>query len=97
MTQNQQELNEIQQKIALGLDAEAFFRSDLGKYLLGRAEDDAIQAINELKEISPTKTERIRTLQSTIARSENFELWLKEALIVGQSSEEQLDQMNRNE
>lgn len=97
MSQNQQELNEIQKKIALGFDVEAFFNSDLGKYLLGRAADEAINAMNELKDIDPTLTERIRTLQGIIARSEKFELWLQEALIVGQSSEEQLDQMSRNE
>lgn len=94
---NQQELNEIQKKIALGLDVEAFFNSDLGKYLLGRAANEAIQAMDELKGIDPTLTERIRTLQGIIARSEKFEYWLQEALIVGQSSEEQLDQMSRNE
>jgi len=89
----QHDLNELQKKIGLGLDAEAFMRSDLGMYLLGRAEMDAIDAINELKAIDASQTDRIRALQSIIARSENFEIWIREAFEVGKASEVQLELM----
>lgn len=90
-----QHLNELQKKISLGMDAEAFMRSDLGQYLLGRAEEEAISAINELKSIDAIQADRIRALQSIITRSENFEIWIREAFDVGKASEAHLDLMER--
>lgn len=89
--------NAIQKRIAIGLDVQAFLNSDLGQHILDRARDEALEAMNALKQIAPTKTDEIRELQNTIYRAESFEGWLIEALDIGRVSEEQLELMESKE
>lgn len=89
--------SEVMRQIDLGLDVEAFVQSNLGKHLLSRAQDSALEAMDELKKIAPTETDRIRELQNIIYRAESFEGWLLETLEQGRNSEEQLELMNTQE
>lgn len=97
MNNQVKDVNALQQLIGLGLDAEALVKSKLGNYLLDRARDEAMIAMDELKSIAPTETDRIRELQNIIYRAESFEGWLSEAIQVGINSQEQLELIGAQE
>lgn len=70
----------------LGEEARNFLASDLGKCLLGMAQQDVMDAQEQLEVIDPTKVEEIRQLQSQAKRGRNFEQWLLELLDKGESA-----------
>jgi len=78
-------------EIALGHDIEAFLDSAIGKFLIARAQTEAITAMHALKSIDPTKTEEVRALQNAVQRAEGFEEWLIEGLQQGRNAEEQFE------
>ena len=82
---------ELLQGIKLGDSAEKLVDSPIGKFLIERAQEDALDAMNTLKTISPIETENIRALQNRIQCAENFETWLMEAIQIGNMSQEQIE------
>jgi hypothetical protein len=76
----------------LGKDAEEFMASDVGRYLLGRAEQEADEANDKLKRISPWRRRRITELQNEIWRAESVKGWLIEIIRAGEAAEHALEQ-----
>jgi hypothetical protein len=64
----------------IGDEAEAFMHSDLGRTILGIADQEAQDALAQLKSAQPTDTEKIRSLQNIIWRSEQFKGWLADLI-----------------
>ena len=89
------EVRELHATIDFGFQAEAFVLSDLGKFLIGRAEAEIAEAVEELKAVNPFSTDEIRTLQNKIWRAESVQSWLAEAIQAGASS--QAEYMNRGD
>jgi len=83
--------NAIMAGIELGYDVEAFTESKLGKFILDRARDEALEAMNSLKTIDCTEKYQIAKLQNIIHRAESFEGWLIEAYQQGKAMESQLE------
>jgi len=77
------ELPDNAEVIALGMEAQQFTSSSLGRYLIGCAERDANKAMNLLMKADPTNTSEIIKLQSTITRLRDFESWLDEVITAG--------------
>ena len=79
----------------LGLVAEAdfgrqvkeFLQSDIGRYLLGCAQQEHQAALEALKRTSPWRRRRITDLQNQAWRAESFMSWLRELLIRGRTAE----------
>ena len=71
-------------EVHLGEDAAVFIKSDLGKYVIGRANQEIKMAESELRRVYWWRTNRIRYLQNKIARAENTKMWLVECLNAGQ-------------
>ena len=57
----------------LGKQVEDFLGSDIGKYLVGRAESDALEALEELKRVSWWRSRRIKWLQNRIYVAESVQ------------------------
>lgn len=74
----------------IGDEAEAFMNSELGRVVLGIAEQEAKVALEDLKSASVNDQERIRALQNTIWRCESFKQWLSELIDQGQQALEAL-------
>lgn len=74
-----------------GKQVEDFLQSDIGNFLLSRANLELEDAIEKLKRIKPNAEHEIRNLQSTIVRSENFMQWLGSAVEDGLRATNQLD------
>lgn len=83
-----QETREIQKTIELSFEVENFLKSDLGKYLIARAEAKIEEALEKLKYISPDNTAGIRALQHDIHVAEDFQYWLAEAIQAGHNAAE---------
>lgn len=76
----------------LGLQVEAFLNSDVGAYLLARAEQETHKLIEALKTVNPSSPVEILRLQEGIKRSESFKEWLVEAVENGLKATEVLEQ-----
>lgn len=74
----------------LGLDADVFLASDVGRYLLGRAEQEIEAAYLDLERVRAEDADTIRTLQNQIWRAKSIRQWLHEAIEAGNLAEQQL-------
>lgn len=83
--------NELVAEAILGRDAEDFIQSDIGKYLIGCAEQEAQEAMYQLKTICPWRRRRITELQNRIYRAESIQSWLAELVIKGKQALQQID------
>jgi len=77
------ENNPLVQSAVLGRQVEAFLESDIGKYLVARAESEAKEAMDQLKTVSFWRKRRIIWLQNRICVAENFQMWLGQAYSEG--------------
>lgn len=68
----------LEAEIVLGDDADKFMRSDLGRVIVGMADQEADAAMAELKSAKVTDPEHLRELQNIIWRAEKFKEWLGE-------------------
>jgi hypothetical protein len=75
----------------MGGEAESFCRSEIGEYLLGRAKQAELDAVEGLASVSPWRRNRIRTLQNEIWRARAFQGWLAELITDGRMALEQLE------
>ena len=75
----------------LGKDAEEFLKSDLGRYMLARAEDEEREAMEALAKVWPWRRRRIEQLQSQLWRARSFKNWMGEMIIAGKQALQQLE------
>jgi hypothetical protein len=81
----------------VGKQVEEFLGSDIGQAMLTLAEQEAQEAMDELKKIHPTQQDQIRELQNRIWRAEKFEGWLAGLIRDGQQAVTQLRQQRSEE
>ena len=77
---------------ALGRDAVEFFSSDLGRYMVGCAQQEYQEAMAKMKSIQPWRFIRIRELQNEAWRAEKFIVWLRDLIIKGKAAELALEE-----
>jgi hypothetical protein len=75
----------------LGRDAEDFFKSEIGRYVLARADEVIQEATGKLKVIPAQETDKIRNLQLLIAKAEGAIQWLNEQIYAGKQALQQLE------
>jgi hypothetical protein len=78
--------------VTIGKDAEEFLASDLGRTILGMAEQEVTAATEKLKNVAPWRRRRIAELQNDIRRAESFKGWLVELIISGRQALDTLEQ-----
>lgn len=76
----------------LGRDAQEFLASDVGRYLIGRCDQEIAEAQEKLNVVSPWRRNRIRQLQNEIWRAQAVKTWLAELIEAGQQAEVLLEQ-----
>jgi len=84
--------NPLERSIALGFQVEAFLQSDVGRYLVQRADEEIEEAVEELKRVSPEHTAVIRALQGKIHVAESIQFWLAEAIQEGANAMQELNE-----
>lgn len=76
----------------LGEDAASFAASDLGRYVIGRANLELTELIAQLKTTSPLRYFKMQRLQNEIWKREAFKTYLLEAIQSGRSALAELSQ-----
>lgn len=84
------ELNPLLKAVDLGFQAEAFLQSDVGRYLVQRAEAQVDEAVEALKQADPEDAKGIRNLQGVIAVAEAVQYWLADVIQQGENAQQQL-------
>ena len=77
---------------AMGRDAQEFLKTDIGRYLIGCAKQEADDAMHDLKTVHPWRRRRITELQNKIWRAESFRGWLADLILQGKAAEHTLDE-----
>jgi hypothetical protein len=75
----------------LGKDAEEFISSELGRFILGRCDQEIQEAQDLLAVVSPWRRNRIRQLQNQVWRAKSLRSWLIELINSGRMAEQALE------
>lgn len=78
----------------LGRDAEEFLATELGRYIVGRCEQEIQEAQDELSRVSPWRKNRIRELQNQVWRAKSVQGWLGELITDGKAAEVALEELS---
>lgn len=78
----------------LGRDAEEFLNTELGRFIMGRCEQEIAEAQDALSRVSPWRRRRIQALQNEVWRAQSVKGWLGELISNGRSAEAALDEQN---
>lgn len=70
----------------LGDAARKFMDSDLGRCVIGMADQERVAAEKALGKVAPEDTKEIIRLQRIVSNADNFEGWLKELLHNGEQA-----------
>ena len=73
----------LEDMVRFGAEAEAFLKSDIGRYLLDRSQEQVDAALHELSCVDPCNSRDIRRLQNVIQRNRDVEAWLGEIVQAG--------------
>lgn len=76
----------------LGKDAEQWLNTELGKTVLGLAEMEAQEALEELKTVKPWRWLRIRELQNMVWLADHFQSYLTQLIIRGRQAIHTMEQ-----
>ena len=76
---------------SLGVEGIAFLQSDLGRYIIGRANQMAQEAHEALASVHPWRRRRIQYLQNRIAVANSVKTWVADAVRMGKTSFDELD------
>jgi hypothetical protein len=74
----------------LGREAQEFVNTELGQFLVGRANLEKKDALEQLGRVSPWRRNRIRDLQARVWRAESFLVWIAELITLGTQAEQAL-------
>lgn len=80
----------LMSQVRFGIEVESFVNTEIGKYLLSRADMEVESAVEKLKTADPDASKQIRDLQNQIYRAESINRWLAEAVQDGFHAERTL-------
>ncbi|HXK61222.1 MAG TPA: hypothetical protein PLP42_15145 [Acidobacteriota bacterium] len=87
--------NPVLKTIDFGMEVEAFLQSDIGRYLVKRAESEVDSAVETLKEVDPEDAKSVRGLQNTIRVAESIQYWLADAIQSGMNAQVELYEQSK--
>jgi hypothetical protein len=82
--------DELLAAVEIGIEAESFLESKVGKHLTDRAESELNAALAALKDVDASKPDEVRKLQNQAWRAESVQTWLAEVIQSGWNAEEML-------
>lgn len=85
-----QQGKELHRAIDFGFQVEAFLASNIGQYLIKRAEEKVTEATESLKRVCPDNPTQIRALQHNIQVGEDIQYWLADAIRAGYAAQDEL-------
>lgn len=97
MSKIEKKENDMLETARVGIEVERFFNSDVGKYVVSRANSEANAAIAEMKTVDYTDSAACAKIQADLNAPDNIIHWLTEVINEGQACEFQLKQMDELE
>ncbi len=88
-----EELDQFVTIARLGIDAETFIRTPLGRFLEGKARTEEAAALAELVDADPEDAKANRELRNRIHVARMFLTWIGDAIEAGQQAHRQLQEM----
>lgn len=73
-----------------GVEVERFIHSDIGKYLIDRAEMDREKAVKDFKTVDVTNTGEITRIQNELNTPDRIVAWLTDAIQSGYAAHDAL-------
>jgi hypothetical protein len=86
------DVDALRAEAILGKDAEEFISSELGRYIIGRVDQEREEAVQQLCKTWSWRRNRIRELQNQIWRCDTFKSWLADMVVRGKSAIDLLEQ-----
>lgn len=80
------------QTAVFGRQVEDFLSSEIGDYLVNKAKDEIVTAVEELKKADPYECEVVQSIQNRIAIAEKILSWLGDAIISGNQALQNLEE-----
>jgi len=84
---------ERQQKLAvvgIGIEAERFITSPLGRYIVNRAEQERERALEALVKADPHEVAQVQQLQNAVKVIDAVQQWIADAITEGAAMEQSL-------
>jgi len=89
-----EEADELLSIARMGVDAEAFVRTPLGKFLVSKADREIAAATDELVAADPEDVKKNRDLRNRIHVANMFVTWLRDAIEIGRAAHDQLSELD---
>ncbi|MGR9117432.1 MAG: hypothetical protein ACU85E_16915 [Gammaproteobacteria bacterium] len=80
-------MEQLIKEARLGIEAEAFLSTDLGRYLIARANEERIEALEQLAVVDPNDIKAIAKLQNKVAVADSIQTWIANAIQNGYYAE----------
>lgn len=90
MTETEQLQEDMVRRAEIGIEAESFLRSRLGKHLLRKADEERANWLDRLIEADPEDAKLQRSIRLELKAIDSTIKWLMEAINAGDSAREQL-------
>ena len=75
----------------LGTEAELFWKSPIGRYVVQRSLDETELIRNEFRDVNPMEIRKVQELQNKWRVAEQALIWLNEAIAAGRQAAEMLE------
>jgi len=82
--------DELMSLARLGIDAEAFMGTKLGRFLHQKATDEILEATSELIAADPADAKANTDIRNKIHVANMFLVWMRESINVGHAAHDQL-------
>lgn len=89
--------DELMSLAKMGIDAEDFIRSPLGKFLIKKAEAEINDATEDLIMADPDDVKANTEIRNRIHVARMFVVWLSESVNIGRVAHDQMREMEENE
>lgn len=87
-----EESRDIMRRITLGLDMQQMLRSNVGRHLITRAEEERAATLEKFKSVDPENPKAIRNLQCELAVIDKLQQWMADAVADGDQAEKIIEE-----
>lgn len=84
-------------EVLIGVDAEDFLNTDLGRTMVGFAHQEYVDALLQLAEVPWWRRRKIQKLQRKAQCARWFTGWLKDLIVQGRQAAATIDQSKRSD
>ena len=88
---------ELKAHVAVGDMFKTWVGTDIGRYIIGRAEQDELKTLRQLSETDPTLSTEVMRLQERSKMFTSLLNWIEQVINEGEIAKYQIEQLNAHE